>query len=102
VAYTLSEAASTAWSVDRKAIGVRKGGRCRAGKPKRGKKRCTRWVHQTGGFQRVSLAGANIFRFTGRLGGKRLAPASYRLVAVATDAAGNRSGPVRRPFRIKP
>jgi hypothetical protein len=101
VAYTLSEAASTAWSVDRKTIGVRRGGRCVAGKPKRGKKRCTRWVHQPGGFRRGGLVGTNSFRFTGRLGGKRLRPASYRLVAVATDAAGNRSKPARRPFRIK-
>jgi hypothetical protein len=47
---------------------------------------------------RTSPAGANRFRLLG----KGLAPGSYGLVAMAVDAAGNRSSRVARPFRITP
>jgi len=45
---------------------------------------------------RQSGAGANQFRFAGRT----LRPGAYNLVAVATDAAGNRSPRLVRPCRI--
>jgi hypothetical protein len=44
--------------------------------------------------------GANTFRFRGRIGGRRLSPGGYRLVARATDAAGNTGAAKRVRFRI--
>jgi secreted trypsin-like serine protease len=48
---------------------------------------------------RASRAGLNRFVFTGRLH-RPLAPGRYGLVAVATDAAGNKSATERVAFRI--
>ncbi|MEX0992769.1 MAG: hypothetical protein WDZ37_02120 [Solirubrobacterales bacterium] len=39
--------------------------------------------------------GDNTYLFSGRLGGVRLRPGTYRLSAVATDAAGNESDPAK-------
>jgi hypothetical protein len=44
--------------------------------------------------------GANSFKFTGRLGKKKLKPGSYRLAATATDAAGNKSAKKYAKFRV--
>ena len=49
----------------------------------------------------TGAAGFNAFRFQGRLGNKTLKKGNYRLVGVATDAAGNASKPARHPFRIR-
>jgi hypothetical protein len=98
VFYRLSEAASVAFSVERAAKGHRKGKRCVAkgkGKP------CTRYVKVRGGFTHSGAVGLNEFRFMGRLGGRALAVGRHRLVAVATDAAGNRSKPATVGFRVK-
>jgi hypothetical protein len=59
-----------------------------------------RYVRVRGGFTHASKAGANRFKFTGRLGGRKLKPGRYRLVEVAVDAAGNKSAPKRVRFRI--
>jgi hypothetical protein len=48
----------------------------------------------------VGVPGANRVRFSGRLGGHKLAPGSYRLIARAVDAAGNRSKAVSAAFRV--
>jgi hypothetical protein len=61
---------------------------------------CTRYVLMLGAFIHRGHAGANSFRFTGRLGRRRLRPGSYWLVARATDAFGNVSAPARAAFRI--
>jgi hypothetical protein len=48
-------------------------------------------------------AGKNRLSFAGKWNGKRLKPARYRLLAVATDAIGNRSAkPTRRLFTVLP
>jgi hypothetical protein len=44
--------------------------------------------------------GANRIRFSGRLRGRALKPGRYVAVLSATDAAGNRSAPVRVRFRV--
>lgn len=44
--------------------------------------------------------GRTPLRFMGRMRGRPLRRGRYLLVAAATDAAGNRSAPVRRAFRI--
>jgi hypothetical protein len=100
VVYELSEAAATTFSVERAARGFKKGRRC-VGKRPRGKaRRCTRYVRLRGSFAHGGAAGFNRFRFTGRLRGRSLRPGSYRLVAVARDAAGNHSAAKRKRFKI--
>jgi hypothetical protein len=59
-----------------------------------------RYVSLRGGFTHAGKAGANRFKFTGRLRGRKLKPGSYRLVEVAVDAAGNKSATKRVRFRI--
>jgi hypothetical protein len=73
-------------------------------RPKRSnrkRKRCTRYKAQRGSFTHNGQAGANSFKFTGRLNGKKLRPGKYRFVAVPTDLSGNRGKAVRKAFRVK-
>jgi hypothetical protein len=58
-------------------------------------------VQMRGSFTYRALRGANGFRFTGRLTGKGLRPGKYRLVARATDSAGNVSVSAEAPFGIR-
>jgi hypothetical protein len=44
----------------------------------------------------VGVAGSNSFRFSGRVGGKRLAPGKYRLTATPADGV-----PRLASFKIK-
>ena len=53
-----------------------------------------------GSFTHKGKAGANKFKFRGRLRGRKLRPGRYRLRAVATDAAKNNSSVKRKRFRI--
>jgi hypothetical protein len=56
-------------------------------------------VRVPGGFTRSDTAGRNALRFTGRIGGRALAPGRYRLSA--TPSAGGISGrAVSAAFRI--
>jgi hypothetical protein len=80
VRYKLSEAATAHFRVQR---------------PKSG-----RYVTLRGGFTHAGSVGANSFKFTGRLGGRKLKPGRYRLVQVAVDAAGNKSATKGVGFRI--
>jgi hypothetical protein len=102
VDYRLSEPARVRFGVERAVPGFRSRGVCRPlrGKPRAGAKRCTAYRVVTGTFRDDGDVGMNRLRFTGRLGGRSLAPGAYRLVATAVDAAGNRSQPKRRAFRI--
>jgi hypothetical protein len=101
VVYRVSETASTAFTVERRARGVRKGRRCVAGRARAGRKGCIRYVAVKGSFSYADAQGLNTFRFMGRIRGHALKPGRYRLVAVTRDVAGNTSGPARRPFRIR-
>jgi hypothetical protein len=68
-----------------------RGGRCvKPTRANRKARKCTRLVTLTGSFTRGGKAGANSFRFTGRLAGHRLKPGKYQLVA--TPSAGGRTG----------
>ena len=101
ISYKLSEAATLTFRVERAAAGRRAHGRCV--KPKRANrtlKRCTRYTALRGVLTREGAAGTNSFTFTGRLRGRKLRAGRYRLRAVATDAAGNRSATRRGAFRI--
>ena len=62
----------------------------------------TRWRTVHGVFRRAGRAGLNRLHFRGRIGGRRLAVARYRLVVVAVDGLGARSAVRRVGFRIRP
>jgi hypothetical protein len=51
-------------------------------------------------FAKVSKAGANAKKFSGRIGKRALKPGRYRATLVATDAAKNRSKPKRLLFKV--
>ena len=82
VRFTVSGAASVSFSVQRPAKKRKKG--------KRSKPRTLR-----GAFARTATAGANTFRFTGRVGGKALKPGRYVLVATGPGGKARTAG-----FRI--
>jgi Ca2+-binding RTX toxin-like protein len=101
VRFTLSESATVTFRIQRAMPGRRAGGACRAPSSRnRSRPACTRWVTLRGTLTRAGLAGPNKLVLRGRLGGRALAPGRYRLVALATDDADNRSAPTRSGFRI--
>jgi aldose sugar dehydrogenase len=101
VFYRLSEDASVRFTVERALPGRKVGTRCRKlAEGNRGRRRCRRYSRLRGGFTHRGKAGANGFRFSGRLRGRRLRPGGYRLVARPTDAARNRGKSVRARFRV--
>jgi hypothetical protein len=92
VTYTLNTAVEVRFSVAEVQQG-RDGpaGHCvRSTKANRGAGRCVRLVALPGSFTQAGNAGANHFRFTGRLAGHELAVGSYRLTA--TPIAANNAG----------
>jgi hypothetical protein len=102
VHYGFSKSATVRFAVERVASGRKVGGKCRRPTATNlGGRRCTRFVKLAGSFKHVAKLGANSFRFSGRLRNRKLRPDRYRLVATATDAAGNRSKPVTTRFVIK-
>lgn len=104
VSYSVDTFASLRFAVQRVLAGRRKASgkkaRCVAAtRANRRAARCTRHVPVKGSIVRSSRAGANSFYFSGRLGGRRLARGSYRLMA--TPAANGLSGAsLSRSFRI--
>ncbi len=83
VTYTLNIAASVRFFVLQPQPGrLARGGRCV--KPTRSNRRagrCTRLITIQGSFTLVGRRGVDSFRFTGRIGGRRLRPGPYRLLA---------------------
>jgi virginiamycin B lyase len=94
--FTMSEQATLKIDLSRAARGQRHGKSCLKPNARRKKaKRCTRWlrVRALGGN---GSAGLN----TIQLNTRKLRKGRYRVVFSATDAAGNRSAPVTRTFRV--
>jgi hypothetical protein len=101
VSFNLTEAASVAFTVERKTTGRRDKGKCKTQTRKNRKKaKCTLWKKVTGSFTFPGKAGANSFTFRGRIGGKALKSGNYRLIGTATDAARNVSVPTNKAFKI--
>lgn len=101
VSYRLSEGATVRFTVQRALAGRKAGKRCV--KPKRSnrkKKKCARFKTLKGSFSDAGQAGANSVTFRGRLRGRRLAAGRYRLRAVASDSARNKSRAKTVNFRI--
>jgi hypothetical protein len=101
VTYSLNENATVRFSVVKPQRGRRaRGGRCvTPTKTNRKARTCTRLVAIPGRFTRAGNAGANRFRFTGRLAGRKLRPGKYRLVATPT-ASGHVGRPASASFQI--
>jgi hypothetical protein len=105
VTYSDPAAGATAtFTILRKAPGVRRGATCVAAPAKRqaGVRSCTRLV-PIGAFTRQDRAGANTFRFTGRVrtGGRVRALSAGRYVLEAAAKLGSRSSTtVQVPFTI--
>jgi hypothetical protein len=76
IRYRLSEPATTVFAIERSGRMVR------------------------GTFRHRGRRGANRLRLPRRLAGRRLRPGAYRLVAFASDGAGNLAAARRAPFRI--
>ncbi len=92
VSYTLSQAATTTFTLQRRTTGRRVNGRCVAPRrSNRTRRRCSRYVNVSGSFSRAGAAGANSFKFTGRLRGRKLSPGTYKVTAVASNANGKSS-----------
>jgi hypothetical protein len=90
VSYDLSIAATVTFAVARKGIGRRAGGKCVKQTPtNKTKRRCTLLKPVRGTFTHAGAAGANAFRFSGRIGKRSLLPGSY--VLAATAGASSRS-----------
>jgi hypothetical protein len=100
VRFRLSQSAPVTFQVQRAQPGRSAAGRCVAPRrSNRGRRACVRYVTLRGSFTVAGKAGANAFRFTGRLRNRRLGPARYRLVAQA-GTAGLRSAARAIRFRI--
>jgi hypothetical protein len=85
VSFNLDRAASVRFTVVRRLPGRKVGRRCaKTTRANRKAPRCTRLVPVAGGFNRQGAAGANAFRFSGRLSGRPLKPGRYRLLATPT------------------
>jgi uncharacterized delta-60 repeat protein len=98
VTYRLTGAATMAFGVERAIAGRVSGGKCRQeSKTNRTGKRCSIYKPVKGSFAHPGEAGSNSFRFTGRVGGKPLAPGGYRLVGAPAQGK-----PVHASFRILP
>jgi hypothetical protein len=101
VSFTLTEASSVKFTVQRKTSGRRVKGKCRTrNRLNRKKAKCTLWKSVRGSFTVQGKAGKNSFTFRGRMGGKSLKPGSYRLNGTAIDPAKNSSAPGKKGFRI--
>lgn len=106
VRYRLSEDARVVFAIRRARPGRRipARGRQRCVRPtrrlvRRGARRCVRFK-TVARLVRVSNAGGNRFRFTGRIRRRPLPPGRYRLAARARDGAGNRSPLRQRGFAV--
>ena len=102
VTFRLNLAASVRFTVERRTVGRRVRSRCVARSRRNQRaRRCVRYVRVRGSFTRAGDAGANAFRFTGRMARRKLRPGRYRLAARPT-AAGRVGNTRRAPFRIVP
>ncbi|HTT94531.1 MAG TPA: choice-of-anchor Q domain-containing protein [Solirubrobacterales bacterium] len=84
ITFSLSSASRVVFTVARKAPGRKSGKGCvRATQANTTKPKCSLYRTVPGSFGFAGTAGADTVRFAGVLGGKALAPGSYRLTATA-------------------
>jgi hypothetical protein len=98
--YTLSEAATVTFTIERKSKGRRVAKKCRKRTRKNRARRPCRRYTRVGSFSQAGAAGKNNKQFSGKIGPRKLRTASYRASLRATGAAGNRSEPESVSFRV--
>lgn len=101
LSFSLSEPATVRLTIQRAAQGRRSGKRCLA--PRRQTRRaarCIRYVRVRGTLTYHAAAGRNTVTLSGRVSSRALKPSRYRLLAVATDRAGNTSARRQIHFSI--
>lgn len=87
VSYSLSAAATVEFHVEHGGTGRRVGGKCvKQTRANKSKKRCVIYKPLKGRFSVKGAAGANSFKFSGKVGGRALKPGPYRLVGSAGSA----------------
>jgi hypothetical protein len=98
--YSLSEAATVTFAIERKTSGQKVKGACRAKtRPGAARRTCTLFK-RVGAFRVQAAAGPNRKHFSGRIGGTWLGPGSYRAAVTAIDAAGHASNPGRVKLEV--
>jgi hypothetical protein len=99
--FRLSEPAAVTFTVQRPAPGRRSGDPCLPARRRpSGSLGCTRWVDVAGAVTRRLPGGHNRLLVSGRLGGRRLEPGTYRLFATLVDRAQNAGAPAPIGFQI--
>ncbi len=100
--FRLDDSATVTFSVQRARSGRVINGRCRRdSRSRRNAMRCAIWSTVSGSFRVRGTRGANRLTFTGRIGGRKLDPGRYRLVASARDAAVSHGRPLFARFSIR-
>ena len=90
ITYTLTAPATATFTLKRLLPGRKVNGRCVKPTSKNNKqRRCTRNQNVPGSISGTGKSGANTFTFTGKMGGHKLGPGIYQLIA--TTASGSRS-----------
>jgi hypothetical protein len=98
VFYTLSEAATVRFKLEKALSGRKVRGKCvRQTRRNRHKPRCTRFVTVGASFSGPGAVGANQVAIPN---GRKLKPGRYRLTMTVTDAIGN-SATTTKSFRVK-
>jgi hypothetical protein len=102
ISFTLSEAATVTFKVDRVLPGIRKGKRClaRTARLRRGRA-CTRYLPVKGILVQAGTAGANKVVFDAKVGGRTLVPGAYRLSASPRDPGLNVGKTAITAFRVR-
>lgn len=100
--YTVSEAGTVRFKIERKAIGRLVGKKCKPRTAKNASKKKCPLFKGVGSRSQQAKAGANKLKWSGKLKGKPLSPGSYRATVTATDKAGGRSASKTVGFRILP
>jgi CSLREA domain-containing protein len=102
ISFTLSEAATVTFKVDRVLPGIRKGTRCvaKTARLRRGRA-CTRYLPVKGTLTQAGTAGANRLAFDAKLGGKTRRPGADRLSATPRDPSLNVGKTAITAFRVR-
>jgi hypothetical protein len=93
--YELSKKADVFFFLDRGAKGRVVGGHCRRQTPTNRRYKACPFYVRSGSFRQHAAEGANNKRFSGRLAGRALPPAHYKVTIEAVDDMGNPSTPGR-------
>ncbi len=101
VSYSDVTDATSTFTVQAPRKGFRAGSRCRAKRPKHGKRRRCTFYKSLGSFKHHDKAGKNSFHFTGRIKRRPLHAGRYRFEAVARKD-GLKSAKLHAKFRIVP